>query len=101
MHRQIFERELIYGFLQTDQSLSQKIYEIFYGGERMKAVNELFVETLQNLIKINVQHREFFKANENVDALNVVNIELFQKLNKQWIEFLWGPFLANVRIQDK
>ena len=64
----------------------------------MKAVNELFVETLQNLIKINVQYREFFKANENVDALNVVN---FQKLNKQWIEFLWDPFLANVQIQDK
>jgi hypothetical protein len=67
----------------------------------MKAVNELFFETLQNLIKINEQYREFFKANENVDALNVVNIELFQKLNKQWIEFLWGPFLASVQIQDK
>ena len=60
----------------------------------MKAVNELFVETLQNLIKINVQYREFFKANENVDALNVVNLELFQKLNKQRIEFLWDPFFS-------
>lgn len=37
----------------TDQALSQKMYELFYGyGERM-AVNELFVEALQNLIKIN------------------------------------------------
>lgn len=86
----------------TDHALSQKMYEIFYGyGKRMKAVNELFVETLQNLIKINMQYREFFKGNENVDALNVMNKELFQKLNKQWIEFLWVPFLANVQIQDK
>jgi hypothetical protein len=76
--------------------------EFFYGyGERMKAINELFVEALQNLIKINEQYRELFKANENVHALNVAYIELFQKLNKQWVESLWGPSLANVQIQDK
>jgi hypothetical protein len=80
----------------------EKMNEFFYGyGERMKAINELFVEALQNLIKINEQYRELFKANENVHALNVAYIELFQKLNKQWIESLWGPSLANVQIQDK
>ena len=50
---------------------------------------------------INEQYRELFKAGENVHALIVAYIGLFQKLNKQWIEFLWGPSLANVQIQDK
>ena len=78
------------------------MYEFFYGyGERMKAFNELFVDALQNMIKINEQYKESFKTNENVLALNVAYIELFQKLNKQWIESLWGPSLANVQIQDK
>jgi hypothetical protein len=76
--------------------------EFFYGyGERMKIFNKLFVDSSQNLIKINEQYKESFKANENVLALNVAYIELFQKLNKQWMEFLWGPSLANVQIQDK
>ena len=35
------------------------MYQFFYGyGERMKAFNELFVEALQNLIKINEQYKE-------------------------------------------
>ena len=80
----------------------EKMNEFFYGyGERWKAINELFVEASQNFIKINEHHRELFKAGENVHALIVAYIELFQKLNKQWIEFLWGPSLANVQIQDK
>lgn len=79
----------------------EKINEFFYGyGERMKAFNELFVDALQNLIKINEQYKESFKANENMLALNVAYIELFQKLNKQWIESLWGHSLASVQIQD-
>jgi hypothetical protein len=77
----------------------EKMNEFFYG--RWKAVNEFFVEASQNFIKINEQYRELFKAGENVHALIVVYLELFQKLNKQWIEFLWGPSLANVQIQDK
>ena len=55
----------------------------------------------RTFIKINEQHRELFKAGENVYALIVAYIELFQKLIKQWIESLWGPSLANVQIQDK
>ena len=63
--------------------------EFFYGyGERWKAINGLFVEASQNFIKINEKYRELFKASENVHALIVAYIELFQKLNKQWIEFL-------------
>jgi hypothetical protein len=73
-----------------------------YGyGERWKAINELFVEASQNFFKINVKYGELFKANENVSVLYVAYIELFQKLNKQWIESLWGPVLANVQIQNK
>ncbi len=80
----------------------ERMYQFFYGyGDRMKAFNELFVDALQNLIKINEQYKESFKANENVLALNVAYIELFQKLTKQWMEFLWAPSLANVQIQDK
>ena len=80
----------------------EKMNEFFYGyGERWKAINELFVEVSKNFIKINEHHRELFKAGENVHALIVAYIELFQKLNKQWIEFLWGPSLENVQIQDK
>jgi hypothetical protein len=76
--------------------------EFFHGyGEKMKAINELFIEALQNLIKINEQYRELFKANENVHALNVAYVELFQKLKKQWVESLWCPSLMNVQIQYK
>jgi len=41
----------------------------------MKAFNELFVDALQNLIKINEQYKESFKANENLRALNMAYIE--------------------------
>jgi ribosomal protein S9 len=76
--------------------------EFFYGyGERLKAINELFVEAVQNFIKINKQYRESFIANENAHTLYIAYIELFQKLSKQWIESLWGPLLASVQIQDK
>ena len=76
--------------------------EFFYGyGERWIAINELFVEASQNFIKINEKYRELFKANENVYAPYLAYIELFQKLNKQWIESLWGPSLTNVQLQDK
>ena len=42
-----------------------------------------YVEASQNFIKINEKYRELFKASENVHALIVAYIELFQKLNKQ------------------
>ena len=48
----------------------EKMNEFLYGyGERWKAINELFVEASQNLIKINQKYRELFKANENVSVL--------------------------------
>jgi hypothetical protein len=41
----------------------EKMNEFFYGyGGRWKAINELFVEALQNFIKINEQYRKLFKA---------------------------------------
>ncbi len=66
--------------------------------KNMKAFNELFA---QESHKMNGQYRELFKANENVHALNVAYIELFQKLNTQRMEFFCVPSLANVQIQDK
>ena len=57
----------------------EKMNELFYGyGERMKAINKLFVEASQNIIKIDKQYRELFKANKNVHALNVAYIEFFR-----------------------
>ena len=53
----------------------EKMNEFFYGyGERWKAINELFVEASQNLIKINQKYRELFKANENVSVLYLAYI---------------------------
>lgn len=53
----------------------EKMNEFLYGyGERWKAINELFVEASQNLIKINQKYRELFKANENVSVLYLAYI---------------------------
>ena len=63
--------------------------------ERMKAINELFVGMVQNNIKINEEYGKLIKTSENVYALHIAYIELLQKFNKQWLELLWGPALAN------
>ncbi len=53
----------------------EKMNEFLYGyGERWKAINKLFVEASQNLIKINQKYRELFKANENVSVLYLAYI---------------------------
>ena len=35
---------------------------------RLRAINELFVQAVQNFIKINEQYRESFKVSENAHA---------------------------------
>jgi hypothetical protein len=80
----------------------ENMNEFFYGYiERMKMLNEIYVESLQNFIRINNQYRELFKANENANTLYKEYVDHFQKLNKHWVESLWGPLLASVQIQDK
>jgi hypothetical protein len=69
--------------------------------ERMKALNELYVQSLQNFIKINEQYRELFKGNENANTLYKAYVDNFQKLNKQWADSLWAPSLSvNRKLTD-
>jgi hypothetical protein len=69
--------------------------EFFYGYiERMKELNELYIESLQNFFRINNQNRELFKGNENANTQYKEYVDHFQKLNKQWIESLWDPPLS-------
>jgi hypothetical protein len=80
----------------------EKMNELLYGyAERLKAINELMVEMVQNFIKFNEQYRELIKTSENAHALHIAYIELLQKFNKQWLEFLWGPAAVKFQIQDK
>ena len=75
--------------------------EVLYGYiERMKALNELFIEALQNLIRINEQYRELFKANENVNTIYKEYIDHFQKLSQQWIQYLWSPLLTQAQVKE-
>jgi hypothetical protein len=55
----------------------------------------------QNIIKFSEQHRELIKTSEKADAFHIAYIELLQKFNRQWLEFLWRPALTNFQIQDK
>jgi hypothetical protein len=44
--------------------------EFFYGySEKLYAINELFVEAVQNFVRNNEQYRELFKVNEIANAL--------------------------------
>jgi hypothetical protein len=56
--------------------------------ERMKALNELYVQSLQNFIKINEQYRELFKGNENANTLYKAYVDNFQKLFIQFLKLL-------------
>ena len=69
-------------------------------GERLNAFNELFVQASQNLIRINEQYRELLKANESANVLYKEYIDHFQKLNRQWIQYLWSPFLTQAQVKD-
>lgn len=73
----------------------------FYSyGERFKAFNELFGQASQNFIRINEQYRELLKANESANVLHNEYIDHFQKLNQQWIQYLWSPFLIQAQVKD-
>lgn len=54
----------------------------------------------QNFIKINEQYRELFKANESMNTLYKEYIDHFRKLNQQWIQHFWSPFLTQAQIKE-
>jgi hypothetical protein len=68
---------------------------------KMKMLNELFEQASRNISKMNELYRDLVKVNENMYNLYKEYLEHFQKLNQQWVESLWGPFLAKVQAQEK
>jgi hypothetical protein len=73
----------------------ENMNEFLYGYvERMKVLNELYVESLQDFIRINNQYREVFKGKENANSLYKEYVDHFQKLNKRWMDSLWDPSLS-------
>lgn len=69
--------------------------EFLYGYmEKMKVLNELYTESVQNFIKTNSQYRELFKGNENANTIYKDYVDNLQKLNKQWMDSLWDPSLS-------
>jgi hypothetical protein len=69
--------------------------EFLYGYiERMKVLNDLYVESMQNIIRINNQYRELLKGNENANSMYKDYVDNLQKLNKQWMDSLWDPSLS-------
>jgi hypothetical protein len=65
--------------------------------ENMKALNESFVMASH---KMNEESGELVKNNENVPSFYILYIEHFQKLSKQWIDAVWGPFFLGARVQE-
>ena len=68
---------------------------------KMKKLNELFEEASQNINRMNDLYRDLVKVNENMYNLYTQYLSHFQKLNQQWLESVWGPFLAKVQVQEK
>jgi hypothetical protein len=68
---------------------------------KMKMLNELFDEASRNISRMNELYRDLVKVNENMYNLHRQYLDHFQKLNQQWVESLWGPFLAKVQVQEK
>ena len=65
--------------------------------ENMKALSESFVQASH---KMNKESGELVKNNENVPSFYILYLELFQKLSKQWIDAVWGPFFLGARVQE-
>jgi hypothetical protein len=71
-------------------------YFIGYMGN-MKALNESFLLSSRNT---NEESSELVKSNENVSSYYTSYIELFQKLGKQWMDVVWGPFYRGALVQE-
>ena len=82
--------EMYNQYLRNYENMKEFFYDYV---ERMKVLNERYVESLQNFIRINNQYRESFKGNENPNTIYNEYLGHFQKFNKQWIDSLWDPSL--------
>lgn len=65
--------------------------------ENMKAAMEKSSDASR---KMNEESGELVKSNENVSSYYISYIELFQKLSKQWMDAVWGPFLRGAQAQE-
>ena len=68
--------------------------------DKMKKLNELFEDASRNLSKMNDLYRDLIKVNENMYNLYTQYLNHFQKLNQQWMESFWSPFLK-AQMQEK
>lgn len=68
---------------------------------KMKMLNELFDEASRNISRLNDLYRDLVKVNENMYNLYREYLDHYQKLNQQWVESMWAPFLAKVQAQGK
>ena len=82
--------EMYKQYLRNYENMNEFFYDYV---ERMKVLNEQYVESIQNFIRVNSQYRELFKGNENPNTLYNEYLGHFQKFNKQWIDSLWDPSL--------
>jgi hypothetical protein len=71
-------------------------YFIGYMGN-MKALNESFLLSSGNT---NEEPSELVKSKEDVSSHYISYIELFQKLSKQWMDAVWGPFYRVALVQE-
>ena len=65
--------------------------------ENMKTLNE---SLLQSSRKTNEESGELGKSNENVASYYISYFELCQKLSKQWMDAIWGPFIRGAQAQE-
>jgi ligand-binding SRPBCC domain-containing protein len=54
----------------------------------------------RHLHRFNDIYRELFKSNESTDAIYKEYIDYFQKLNQQWIQYFWSPFLTQAQVKE-
>ena len=45
-------------------------------------------------------YRDLLKANESANALYKEYINHFQKVNQQWIQYFWSPFLTQAQVKE-
>jgi hypothetical protein len=62
--------------------------------ERMKALNQSFVQTSN---KVN---EESGKSGESVSSYYISYLEAWQKMAQQWMNAFWDPYLRGTKVQE-
>jgi hypothetical protein len=65
--------------------------------ENMRTLNE---SLLQSSRKTNEESGELGKSNENVASYYISYSELCQKMSKQWMDAILGPFFRGAQAQE-